>query len=205
MIKTRVILALFLLILSILIVGCGVSEEQYDSIVAERDTLKSQLLSTQNELESIKSELESIKSELTLAHTELAKTKEDNPRYSLNEVKASIATSLYSKLPDEYKTFDRTGPRLGEIWVRSYDDFAADAVNVLYLENGEWTFIATTLGSEYRSEYLGVTSSGAWQYRVKDTTFVLEVEGIYFERISKFNIRRIERVDETELTSIREI
>ncbi len=63
-----VLLSSILLLLPMLIVGCGVSEQEYYTVVAERDSLKNQLQSTQNKLEEIKSELTSV-------HTELAKTK----------------------------------------------------------------------------------------------------------------------------------
>ncbi len=68
MIKMGVLLSSILLLLPMLIVGCGVSEQEYYTVVAERDSLKNQLQSTQNKLEEIKSELTSV-------HTELAKTK----------------------------------------------------------------------------------------------------------------------------------
>ena len=187
---------MFSLMLSMLIVGCGVSVEQYNTIVAERDTLKSQLLSTQNELESIKSEL-------TLAHNELAKVEEDNPRLSLSEVKATIATSLYSKLPKTHKTFDESGPLQGEISIREYGDFSAAFVNPSYSGNGEWVFTASTRGAELSMDYIETMASGLWVYQVTQTTFTLKVTGTYFERIHKFDIPLVERIGEKEEVSNR--
>ena len=130
---------------------------------------------------------------------------EDKPYYSVNEVEATIASSICSKLPERYKPFDRSGPRLGDKWIRQYDDFSAKYVTALYSSNGEWAFIARTAGAEWRSEYIGQAPNGAWQYRETDTTFVLEVEGTYYERIHKFDISRVDRLDEEKHESIREI
>jgi len=70
-IKIGVLLSSILLLLPMLIVGCGISEQDYNTVVAERDSLKSQLKSTQNKLEDIKSELASVQTELTKTKLEL--------------------------------------------------------------------------------------------------------------------------------------
>jgi hypothetical protein len=81
MIKTRLIFALLLLISPVLIVGCGISEQEYYTVVAERDSLKRQLQSTQNELDGVKSELTSVQTELvkTMAELELIRSQVPSP------------------------------------------------------------------------------------------------------------------------------
>jgi len=52
------------LLLPGLLVGCGISQELYDAVIAERDSLMTQFQSVQSELDATKSELQSIQSEL---------------------------------------------------------------------------------------------------------------------------------------------
>lgn len=131
---------------------------------------------------------------------------EDNPLYTLNEVKATIATSIYSKLPEVHKTFSRSGPLQNEKSIRDYNDFSAKYVDASYLGKGEWGFTAFTVGAEFRREYLHMNEvTGVWNYRETETYFTLKVTGIYFEKIHKFDIRLVERVDEEEQVGYLEI
>ena len=71
MLKNWFLVGLILLVVPWLLVGCGVSEQQYYAVVAERDSIKAELQSTRSELDVVKLELESVYIELTMTKTEL--------------------------------------------------------------------------------------------------------------------------------------
>ena len=51
-------LLLMLVVVLMLLVGCGVSQEQYNAVVAEREAAKAELQVVQNELQKVKTEQE---------------------------------------------------------------------------------------------------------------------------------------------------
>lgn len=59
-----ILVGMIFLLLPWLLVGCGISQEFYDAVIAERDSLMGQLQSVQSELDAAKSKLQSIQSEL---------------------------------------------------------------------------------------------------------------------------------------------
>lgn len=56
--KIIVIFLAVVLLLPLLVVGCGIAQEQYDAVVAERDTLLAEHDSLQNEVSSMQRELD---------------------------------------------------------------------------------------------------------------------------------------------------
>lgn len=62
MVKRWFLVGGILLLVALLMAGCGVAQEQHDAVVAERD-------STQAELQSVRSELETVKDELSAAQS----------------------------------------------------------------------------------------------------------------------------------------
>lgn len=63
--------------LSLLVVGCGLPQEEHDAVVAERDTAQAELTSLRNELAGVQSELDDTKSDLSARDSELATAKSD--------------------------------------------------------------------------------------------------------------------------------
>lgn len=61
-----------LLLVSLLVIGCGIPQEQYDTVVAERDSTQAELFSVQSELKTAKSELDRVKSELDSVRGQLS-------------------------------------------------------------------------------------------------------------------------------------
>jgi len=59
-----ILIGMMFLLLPWLLVGCGISQELYDTVIAERDSLVANLQSVQSELDAAKSKLQSIQSEL---------------------------------------------------------------------------------------------------------------------------------------------
>lgn len=70
MLKKWSLIVIFLLVLCLL-VGCGVSQDLYNAMVDDRDSLKTKLQSVQSELDDTKSELMSVQMELAMTKTEL--------------------------------------------------------------------------------------------------------------------------------------
>ena len=62
--KQWFLVVMIFLLVPWLLVGCGVAQEMYDAVMAERDSLVAQLQSVQSELDATKSKLQSIQSEL---------------------------------------------------------------------------------------------------------------------------------------------
>lgn len=69
--KRWFLVGMIFLLLSWLLVGCGISQEVYDTVVAERDSLTADLKSFQGELDAAKSKVQSVQSELDALKLEL--------------------------------------------------------------------------------------------------------------------------------------
>lgn len=129
-----------------LLVGCGISQEIYDAVVAERDSLvanlqsvegefdaaKSELKSIQSELESIQSEFQSAKDELDTKISELQSIKDelDTKTSELNSAKSQLDSSEaeLNKVKDELSEIKEVYPArhfnsYSELrdWLRSND------------------------------------------------------------------------------------
>ncbi len=69
--KRWFLVGMMFLLLPWLLVGCGISQELYDAVVAERDSLVADLQSFQGELDAAKSKVQSVQSELEALKLEL--------------------------------------------------------------------------------------------------------------------------------------
>jgi hypothetical protein len=76
--KNRWFLAgIMFLLVPCLISGCGVAQEKYDAMVAERDSAQAQAGSLQGDLTQAKNQMESLKSELTTSQSDLETAQND--------------------------------------------------------------------------------------------------------------------------------
>ena len=69
--KRWFLVGMIFLLVPWLLVGCGISEEVHNAVVAERVYVKAELESTRSELNAVKSELESVQKELAITRAEL--------------------------------------------------------------------------------------------------------------------------------------
>lgn len=69
--KQWFLVVMIFLLVPWLLAGCGIAQDVYDAVVAERDSLVAQLQSVQGELDAAKSKLQSIQSELKDMNIEL--------------------------------------------------------------------------------------------------------------------------------------
>jgi DNA repair exonuclease SbcCD ATPase subunit len=81
-----------LLLVSLLLIGCGVPEEDYDAVVAERDSTLAELQSVQSDLNSTQSTLNSTQAEVADLTSEL-----EQKQQQLSEVER-ILDSIKQKL-----------------------------------------------------------------------------------------------------------
>jgi len=68
--KKWLVVGMTLLLVPWLLASCGVAQELYDAVVAERDSLATKLQSAQSELDTTKSKLQSVQSELDTSKLE---------------------------------------------------------------------------------------------------------------------------------------
>ena len=97
--KLCFLVGMMFLLLSWFLVGCGISQEVYDAVVAERDSLAANLQSVQGELDAANSKVQSVQSELESASNELetAKSEVESTQSELT-IKESELQSVQSEL-----------------------------------------------------------------------------------------------------------
>ena len=108
--------SLMLLLMTMLVVGCGISQEKYDALLAERDTLekkKTDLQATVSELEldlnELEKEKETFEDNLSEAQTEIGSLKGD-----LSDVETQIET-LEDSLSDVESNLSDAETLLGDV------------------------------------------------------------------------------------------
>ena len=77
MLKRAFLVGAVLLLTSLIVVGCGVPQEEHDAAVAERDAAKSQIVSLQSELAATQSDLAATANELATTQSDLAEVEGD--------------------------------------------------------------------------------------------------------------------------------
>ena len=82
------LLGVMLLVVMWLTTGCGIAQEQYYAVVAERDSSQAELQSLQTEVNSTKSELQSAQNELNAVKNEL-----NTVKLELQSVKSKLSTA----------------------------------------------------------------------------------------------------------------
>jgi len=70
-VKRWFLVSVILLMVSLLLVGCGVPKEDYEAVVAERDAVVADLDKAQQELQSVKAELETAQTKYETFKTDL--------------------------------------------------------------------------------------------------------------------------------------
>jgi Skp family chaperone for outer membrane proteins len=86
--KKWFLLGVTLLLASLLAVGCGVPQEDYDAVVAERDAAQAEATSLQSELAGVQGELDDTKRDLSTTESNLA-TAESDLATAQNEIKSA--------------------------------------------------------------------------------------------------------------------
>jgi hypothetical protein len=82
---------MILLLVSLVMVGCGVAQSEYDAVLAEREAATTLLAATTNELDTVKSQLQSVQDELSELQTKHSSTVEEleSAQTSVKELRSS--------------------------------------------------------------------------------------------------------------------
>ena len=100
MLKRWFLVGVMLLLASSLVVGCGIPQEEYDAVLAERDaaqaeveslksdlaTVEGNLATAEGDLATVQSQISSLQSDLTAVQKELAEIKEVYPARHFNTI-----------------------------------------------------------------------------------------------------------------------
>jgi hypothetical protein len=105
MMKKWFLVGVMLLLASSLAVGCGVPQEDYDAVVAERDAAQAEATSLQSELAGVQGELDDTKRDLSTTESNLATAESDlataNTRITSLESNLSTTRSDYQAVSNE--------------------------------------------------------------------------------------------------------
>lgn len=88
MAKRWFLVGVMLLLVSLMMVGCGVPQEEHDAVLAERDAAQAELASLQSDLATTQSQLATTESDLTALKADLETAKAD-----LETAKANLETA----------------------------------------------------------------------------------------------------------------
>jgi septal ring factor EnvC (AmiA/AmiB activator) len=91
--KQWFLLAFSMLLMALLVVGCGIPQDQYDAVVTERDSAQTELQSVKAELQSVKTELQSVNTELTASQSKVSELTSnlDGKKAELEATKKELA------------------------------------------------------------------------------------------------------------------
>lgn len=102
MVKNWFAVGVALLLMSVLVAGCGMPQEKHDTVVAEADAVKAQIPSLESELATTESEMATVESDLAATESELATAKSNlesaQSELASAESQASSAESQLSSL-----------------------------------------------------------------------------------------------------------
>ena len=95
MVKKAFLVGAMLLLTALLASGCGVPQEDYDAVVAEKDSAQAELQSVRSELDTTQAELQSVRSELDTTQTELQSVRSelDTTQTELQSVRSELDTT----------------------------------------------------------------------------------------------------------------
>lgn len=98
---------LVFLMVTLLLAGCGISQDDYDAVVSERDSISEDLQASEMSLESTKMELQASKTELESIKTELqaSKTELESMASELQSVNIE-----YNSVKDEFEALEKVYP-----------------------------------------------------------------------------------------------
>jgi hypothetical protein len=108
--RILVVATAIVLILSLVLGGCGVSQEQYDEVVAERDAIQAELADSENKLADCESEATGLESELANCEAEVTDLESElasyeaeleEPQWITGEVDAGSTEEIYYNATDE--------------------------------------------------------------------------------------------------------
>lgn len=121
--KKWLLVGMTLFLMPWLLASCGIAQELYDAVVAERDSLAAKLQSVQGELDAAKSKVQSVQSELDTSKLELESVSGelDSTKSELESVQSELDsvqnkfTATESELQSVQSELGELGDELAEI------------------------------------------------------------------------------------------
>jgi len=133
-----------LLLVSLLVVGCGVPQEEYDTVLDEAEVVKVEAASLQNQLNDAKSDLAKAESELAEAQSELARMQDEieaaqsSKAAALSEISSlnSRVSSLQSQIASLRSDIAAVEARIAELNAAIEEEGAATATSAYWPTEG---------------------------------------------------------------------
>lgn len=108
--KRKLLIGMVLVMVALLLPACGIPQEDYDAVVAERDTAQADASSLQSKLDDAERELATAKSDLAAAQSQIESLESDvssaNSRASSANSKLEAANSELSAIKEVYPPRD---------------------------------------------------------------------------------------------------
>lgn len=128
--KSKYSITIGMIIISLVVAACGVSQEEYDQISNELETAKEQLASLQTELESTNDQLALAQSELDTAKDQLASAQNE-----LETAQTSLEETQKICPPGSFESVTELENWVGENLIESEDYADGTFRNVLDVQN----------------------------------------------------------------------
>ncbi len=92
--RKQFLLGAMVLLVSLLVVSCGIPQEEYDAVLAERDAALTKTESLQAEVKSLQNDLSKAESQITTLESDLSKAESDLSwvKSELSKVESNLAT-----------------------------------------------------------------------------------------------------------------
>jgi thiol-disulfide isomerase/thioredoxin len=110
-------IGIVLIVLLLSLTACGISQEEYDAVIAERDAAKAEVVSINNELYDTQDKLENIQSELAEAESDQVKILSDltQAQKELSELQDDLAETEDLIFILEEKIAQEEGSSVGDL------------------------------------------------------------------------------------------
>ena len=162
--KRWFLVGMMFLLLSWLLVGCGISQEVYDVVVAERDSLAADLQSFQGELDAAKSKLQSVQSELEQAQAEVESAQAKNSEMTSNLEKAEAELeAVQARLLEAKAEHEAFKLNLNETWYSLVPELIVLMSITDYWNNAAWLAIGEISEEEY-AQIVGIFMADTGTY-----------------------------------------
>lgn len=144
--KKQLLLGILVLLVSLLMVSCGIPQEEHNAILAERDEAQAEVESLRTEVESFQDEMESLQDELDDAQEQIESIEDDRSELESDLASAQIQiSSLQSDLDDTNSNLAAAEAQIAKTEaiykvVLLFDDFEDGDFEGWSLE-GDWSVI----------------------------------------------------------------
>jgi len=200
--KKRLLFAATVVLVSLLLTGCGVPRDRYDALLAERDQVLIEAASLQAEMESLRDDLSEAESRISALESQLSRTQDElsGAKSDLSRVENDLATaqgaltvaqsrtveaeSRVSALEEMLNAVTAELEALSKV-ILLFDHFE-DGDTVGWDLEGDWSVVQE--GDNHVLKGVGPCSAGAGS--VEWTDYVLEVR-VKFSQSADLSFRSV--------------